>query len=219
MSDRESIRRALETLPNDIFATYERILKEIPANDQAFAKTVLALICSDTAQIPTAEILVAACLNSVTLADIGKFSLVMLKTTCGSLISLSGLNKTPWSCFPRDNEEPHRSHRCSLAHYTVKEYLFSTNIATGEAKYFALSNEIVGDIDLKVTFIGLGQFGLHRQVLANTANHRRERVSRYEEYCLRMTDKSLVSFRVDIIRSEDLRGEYRFMVFLLGSIV
>ncbi|KAI3337080.1 hypothetical protein HD806DRAFT_542794 [Xylariaceae sp. AK1471] len=195
---REAIRQALETLPDDIFATYERILKEIPAPEQVFAKTALALLCSDTAQIPTAEILVTACLHGVPFRDIGRFTVDTLKDICGSLISLVGLNKTPQSHFPRNNEEHSRFHRCNLAHYTVKEYLFSSNAANGPAKVFALSNQAIQNIDLKVIFTGLSHFGIHRQ------NHP-QKVSRYEEYCLQMTEHSLLQRRADIIQDKDLR--------------
>ncbi|KAJ8120979.1 hypothetical protein ONZ43_g2456 [Nemania bipapillata] len=108
--DRGSIREALETLPGDIFATYERILVEIPEGDREFAKTALALICSDTAEIPSAEVLVHACLYNVPFNEIGRFSVPTLKETCGSLISLSVLNRAPASRFPRSNEEPQKFH-------------------------------------------------------------------------------------------------------------
>ncbi|KAI1131556.1 hypothetical protein F5Y10DRAFT_275455 [Nemania abortiva] len=198
----ESIRQALEALPEDIFATYERILVEIPQVDQEFAKTALALICSDTARIPAAEVLVPACLYSVPFNIIGRYSVPMLKEACGSLISLSYLNKAPWSHFTRDNEEIKRFHRCTLAHYTVKEYLFSPSAASGPARFFALSDQIVKDIDLKVIFTGLSHFGLYR-----TSQNRQNKntLSRHEEYCLRMTEYSLRHRRNDILRNEEVR--------------
>ncbi|KAI0975983.1 hypothetical protein F4678DRAFT_209602 [Xylaria arbuscula] len=202
MRDRESIIRTLEELPRDIFETYERILKEIPAGEQQFAKTALALICSDTAEIPTAEILVSACLYGIPFGEINKFSVDTLKDSCGSLISLSKLNREPSTSFDRDHEEPQQFHRCTLAHYTVKEYLYSPEIANGAASFFALSDQVVGNIDLKVIFTGLSQFGFNGH---QRARRRRLVMSRYEEYCLDMTELALGNRRADIILSQDLR--------------
>ncbi|KAI0533148.1 hypothetical protein GGR58DRAFT_521933 [Xylaria digitata] len=200
--DRKDIRDTLDTLPRDIFETYERILVEIPSGMREFAKTALALICSDTAEIPTAEVLVMACLYGVPFGNIGQFTVDTLKESCGSLISLSGLIRAPITSFNRDHEEPQIFHRCSLAHYTVKEYLFSPAVSSGQAQFFALSDEIVGIIDLKVIFTGLSQFGLHQ---INQAGRRKPIMSRYEEYCLRMTERSLVHRRADIVHSQEVR--------------
>ncbi|KAI0104204.1 hypothetical protein GGR51DRAFT_572851 [Nemania sp. FL0031] len=201
--DRESIRKALETLPEDIFATYERILVEIPEADRNFARTALALICSDTAKIPTAEVLVAASLYGVPLDEVPRFTVAELRAVCGSLIALVDRNGVPMSYFNRGDEGSQVFHRCSLAHYTVKEYLFSPIAASGPAKFFALSDQIVRDIDLKVSFTGLSHFGLYHTHQGRWNN--RQTVSRYEEYCLNMTEKSLVGRRDAIIRNEDIR--------------
>ncbi|KAI0460424.1 hypothetical protein F5B21DRAFT_519163 [Xylaria acuta] len=200
---REQVLGALETLPKDIFETYERILKEIPQADQEFAKTALALICSDTAKIPTAEVLVKASLWSVPFNDIRKYTVETLKESCGSLISLTSSDRTPLSSFTRTNERPAPFHNCSLAHYTVKEYLFSSNVANGAAQFFALSDQIVRNIDLKVIFAGLSHFGLFNDT--HQAGRRQAVLSRYEEYCLRMTEKALKDRRADILRDEDIR--------------
>ncbi|RWA13845.1 hypothetical protein EKO27_g1241 [Xylaria grammica] len=153
--DRGGIRNALEKLPSDLFETYERILMDIPPTEQEFARTALALVCSDTAEIPSGEVLTAACLYGVPFGEIGQFTVHSLKESCGSLVSLSELNRPPSTCFNRDQEGPQKFHRCSLAHYTVKEYLFSTTVAKGKAAFFALSDQDVGNIYLKVIFTGL----------------------------------------------------------------
>ncbi|TGJ80343.1 hypothetical protein E0Z10_g8423 [Xylaria hypoxylon] len=198
MRNSSDIRSALEKLPRDIFETYERILMDIPVNEREFAKTALALICSDTAEIPTAEVLVSACLYGVPFGDIGQFTVYSLTESCGSLVSLSELNRAPFTCTNRDHEKHQKFHRCSLAHYTVKEYLFSPDVARGKAGCFALSDEIVGNIDLKVIFTGLSQFG-------HQIGGRRNMMNRYEEYCLRMTEKSLSYRRADIIHNQEVR--------------
>ncbi|KAI1500507.1 hypothetical protein F5X99DRAFT_386226 [Biscogniauxia marginata] len=195
---KEGILEALRTLPADIFATYERILTNIPKRDREFARTALALICSDTSEIPTAEILVAACLYNVPFGDIGNYTVATLHEICGCLIHLSKLRNTPASHFNRGNEEKD-FHQVTLAHYTVKEYLFFPGTAQGPAKFFALSDEIVRHIDLTVIFNGLRHFGLRRMDAGNGP------VSRYEEYCLEMTNNALGSRRTDILREEGLR--------------
>lgn len=195
----ESIRKALETLPRDIFETYERILVEILQEQKEFVRTALALICSDT--VDTAEDLVSACRYSVPFGEINAYNVRTLKSICGSLISISRMDKAPYTAFTRSNEEPQRFHRCSLAHYTVKEYLFSPDIANGEARFFALSDQIVGNIDLKVIFTGLSHFER-----AQGPRGRLFLMSRYEEYCLRMTQEALKSRCADIIHNEDLRS-------------
>ncbi|KAI0417641.1 hypothetical protein F5X98DRAFT_386955 [Xylaria grammica] len=200
--DRGGIRNALEKLPSDLFETYERILMDIPPTEQEFARTALALVCSDTAEIPSGEVLTAACLYGVPFGEIGQFTVHSLKESCGSLVSLSELNRPPSTCFNRDQEGPQKFHRCSLAHYTVKEYLFSTTVAKGNAAFFALSDQDVGNIYLKVIFTGLSQFGLHQ---INQAGRRRPTMSRYEEYCLKMTEKCLSSRCPDIVQNQDIR--------------
>ncbi|KAI1340501.1 hypothetical protein F5Y15DRAFT_378812 [Xylariaceae sp. FL0016] len=197
--DKESIREALRKLPKDIFDTYQRILTDIPERDREFARTALALICSDTAHIPTAEVLVSACLYNVPYGDVNIYSVNTLSEICGSLITLSPLQHIPDSAFNRDYEEDPEFHRVVLAHYTVKEFLFYPGTATGPAKFFALSNDLVQTIDLTVIFNGLGHFGLR------PVAHRKDRVSRYEEYCLAQTEQALSSRRSDIMRNDELR--------------
>ncbi|KAI0550192.1 hypothetical protein F4679DRAFT_594835 [Xylaria curta] len=197
----ENVKRALNTLPGDIFATYERILTEIPQGDQEFVRTALALICSDTAKIPTAEVLVKASVWNVAFNDIHRYTVATLKESCGSLISLTNLSIAPRSRFTRSDERPF--HRCSLAHYTVREYLFSSSVANGPAQFFALSDQVVGNIDLKVIFAGLSHLGRDS---AHQVGRRQSMLSRYEEYCLQMTGYSLMNRRADIVRDEDIRN-------------
>ncbi|KAI1743724.1 hypothetical protein F4680DRAFT_456835 [Xylaria scruposa] len=198
---RENVKRALNTLPGDIFATYERILIEIPQCDQEFVRTALALICSDTAKIPTAEVLVKASVWNVAFNDIHRYTVATLKESCGSLISLTNLAIPPRSSFTRRDERPF--HRCTLAHYTVKEYLFSSSVANGPAQFFALSDQVVGNIDLKVIFAGLSHLGRDS---THQVGRRQFMLSRYEEYCLQMTGYSLINRRADIVRDEDIRN-------------
>ncbi|TRX94760.1 hypothetical protein FHL15_004221 [Xylaria flabelliformis] len=198
---RENVLRALHTLPGDIFATYERILSEIPQAEQEFVRTALALICSETAGITTAEVLVKASVWNVPFNDIDKYTVAALKESCGSLISLTTLSRAPRSRFVRGDETTETFHRCSLAHYTVKEYLFSPNVASGPAQFFALSDQVVGNIDLKVMFASLSHLGRYN---THQVGRRQFIVSRYEERCLEMTEYALKHRRADIIRDENI---------------
>jgi len=190
----DGLRETLKTLPEDIFSTYERILTEIPTHDQVFAKTALALMCSDTAHMPAAEILVRACLYNVPYHDIPRYTVNTLRDTCGSLVSVHELARQPNILFQGDGSRQ-RFHRCNLAHYTVKEYLYSSSVANGPAKFFALSDKIVRYMDLKVGFIGLSHFAQHQTG---------KTITLYEQYCLNVTEHALLSRRKDIISSADI---------------
>lgn len=199
-SGQQAVRHALLDLPDDIFKTYERILLEIPSSDREFARTALALVCSDHGEIPTAEILVEACLYRVRSEDISKYDVKLLADICGCLLRISNLPKAPHSAFIKD--APGGSfHRVSLAHYTVKEYLVHANTAKGPAKFFALNSQVLETIDLVVAFKGLQRFGFRHTL--DTGNSR-VKVTRYEEYCLKKTQTALIHRRADFDKSAEL---------------
>ncbi|KKY33190.1 hypothetical protein UCDDA912_g06860 [Diaporthe ampelina] len=85
----------------------------------------------------------------------------------------------------------------NVAHYTVKEYLFDKATALGPVKEFALSTEAIQSLELQVIFSGLQQFGTNRPMDAKYP-------TRYEEYCLKMTDKALKDRRDLIIRDKTI---------------
>ncbi|KAI0016960.1 hypothetical protein F4780DRAFT_632838 [Xylariomycetidae sp. FL0641] len=195
LRDPQSVRDALRSLPEDIFATYERILTDIEEDDREVARTALALLCSCTAEIPTAKVLVRACLYNVPYCNIGRYKVDTLNEICGCLITKSKLRVVPHSLFHRnDSEDDH--HRMSLAHYTVKEYLFFPGTANAQAKFFALSDDVTRTIDLTVVYNGLRHVGARPG----------DQVSQYEEYCLLQTEKALTSRRMDILRHKDLQN-------------
>ncbi|KAI0137523.1 hypothetical protein BJ170DRAFT_728809 [Xylariales sp. AK1849] len=115
--DVAGIRQALGTLPRDLFATYERILADIPKKHQDFASTALALICSDTSEIPSAEILVKACLYScnVPFHEIDAYTVETLQQICGCLITLTRQRDTTDSVFGQPKEDT-QFWKASLAH-------------------------------------------------------------------------------------------------------
>lgn len=193
----------LDTIPTDIFGTYEHmIMKLLPdgrgenEHNRNFARTALALICSETSEVPCAEVLVAASRYHVPSGNAHKFDLTQLQALLGCLIKVTRLRKTPESMYSRNvQEDIEATSQVSVAHYTVKEYLFDNKTALGPVKDFALSTEAIQSLELLVIFSGLQQFGRNRPVDARLP-------TRYEEYCLRMTDKALRTRRVPIVRDQ-----------------
>lgn len=190
LSDEPSIKKLLGDLPPTVFDTYERLIVEcIPyaegynENNRTFARTALALICSNSAMIPSADVLVEASLFNVPRGLAHNFDVHRLEKILGCLIKVTRLNRKPTSVFRRDDDAAARF-RVAPAHYTVKEYLFSKNIHKGPARDFALSNSSTQVLELQVVFNGLLSFG------ANRPRGQRDPTP-YEEYCLRMTDKAL----------------------------
>lgn len=190
LSDEPSIEKLLEDLPPTVFDTYERLIVDcIPyaeghnENNRTFARTALALICSNSAVIPSADVLVEASLFNVPRGLAHNFDVHRLEKILGCLIKVTRLNRKPTSVFRRDDDAAARF-RVAPAHYTVKEYLFSKNIHKGPARDFALSNSSTQVLELQVVFNGLLSFG------ANRPRGQRDPTP-YEEYCLRMTDKAL----------------------------
>ncbi|KAK9799106.1 hypothetical protein SCARD494_02287 [Seiridium cardinale] len=192
----QAIREELKNLPGDIFATYERILLEIDDVDKPFARTALALICCKNANIPTAEILVEACLYNVCHGHITKYNINLFANIFGSLIRIYP-GKTPRSVFNTPSAEPAVHSQASLAHYTVAEYLRHPDTSKGAAAFFYLSEDDLNTIDLLVGFNGLQYFGLGR-VTATKA-----RITRFEEHCLEKTEHALSNRRRSTILKHD----------------
>lgn len=129
LSDEAAIENLLENLPKTVFDTYERLIAHnIPdadghnQNNRTFARTALALICSNTAAIPSADVLVEASLFNVQRGLSHAYNVHRLEKILGCLIKVTRLNRRPQSHFKRDDEGAVRF-RVAPAHYTVKEYL------------------------------------------------------------------------------------------------
>ncbi|RYP77995.1 hypothetical protein DL771_000854 [Monosporascus sp. 5C6A] len=203
LSDEPAIQDLLQNLPDTVFDTYERLIVErIPHADgrnehnRTFARTALALICSNSSEIPSADVLVEASLFNVPRGLAHAFDIKRLERILGCLIKVTKLNRRPASVFTRDDDANNRV-RVAPAHYTVKEYLFAPNTAKGPAKDFALTNLKTQILELEVVFNGLLQFGNNRPRGQNQP-------TRYEEYCLRMTEKALESRRALIVREQSI---------------
>jgi hypothetical protein len=203
MCDMNSISQMLDTIPADIFGTYEHMIMKLLPNGRGqnehnrnFARTALALICSETSEMPCAKVLVEASRFNVPHGAAHKFNLDQLQRILGCLIKVTRLPRTPESMYSRNTPEGiEATSQVSVAHYTVKEYLFDKATAEGSVKEFALSTEAIQSLELLVIFSGLQQFGRNRPVEAKLP-------TRYEEYCLKMTDKALRCRRDLIVRDK-----------------
>lgn len=187
--DEKAILDVIHAMPETYFSTYEKILVEgIPKNGDAnmhnreFARTALALICSSTSMIPDAGVLVEASRFNVPQYIAQDYNLEKLKKVLGCMTLVTSMRKKPPSEFSRDASETGVSFkRFSIAHYTVKEYLFHETTAKGPAQDFALSSEKARKLELKIVFYGLRRY----------QTETRKCPTRYEEYCLKMTDRAL----------------------------
>lgn len=194
----------LERIPPDIFGTYEHMIMRLLPNGQGenehnrnFARTALALICSESSGVSCAEVLVEASRFNVPHGNADNFNLAQLEKILGCLITVRSLPRRPESMYSRNADGAGAKKQVSLAHYTVKEYLFDKATELGPVKEFALSREAIQRLELEVIFSGLRQFGTNRPVEARYP-------TRYEEYCLKMTDKALKNRRDLIIQDKKL---------------
>lgn len=182
---------ALGDLPETLFDTYERILGT--TQERAFARTALTLICSNTTNIKSADVLVQASLHNVQHGIIHKYTTETLKDILGCLIKTTDIKKRPTSLFRRD-EEVMPLQKVSFAHYTVREFLFAPPRLNGTrpAGEFAVSETDVRKLEIQVVFNGLRQWGRNRP-------QGQKYPTRYEEHCLVMADQALRGSRRGII--------------------
>lgn len=197
----------LDTIPSDIFGTYEHMIMKLLPNGQGqnqhnrdFARTALALICSETSEVPCAQVLIEASRFNVPHGSAHRFNLDQLQRILGCLIKVT-FSKAPLSMYPRGVQESiDVTSQVSVAHYTVKEYLFDKSTALSPVKEFALSTEAIQSLELLVIFSGLLQFGENRPAVPRPGGG--ALVTRYEEYCLTKTDKALSERRDHIVRDK-----------------
>ncbi|KAK8034787.1 hypothetical protein PG993_009782 [Apiospora rasikravindrae] len=187
--DDKAVREAVNTMPDTIFDMYKGlVVKWVPgANAQNHvARNALALICSSTSEIPCAEVLVeAARLDVSSNTSLIKFTLKNLRDLLGCLIKITAMERKPESVFQR-NEDDVIFKQVLPAHYTVKEFVYDkTTAADPRVGYFAQTKASNLILELQIVWAGLTHWGQHRP-----ANNRKT-PTRFEEYCLKMTDKSL----------------------------
>lgn len=198
--DQDRISEALREMPETLFGTYAKILENIPSEEHPFARTALALICSNTSNIKSADVLVQASLHNVQHGLTQIYSVKTLKEILGCLIKTSDLRKRPERLFAREDDGV-ALQKVSVAHYTVKEFLFAHSKKQGEprpAGEFALSDAEIRTLETQVVFNGLQRWGMNRPL-----NQRHP--TRYEEHCIEMSEAALrEGRRVHLVRNESV---------------
>ncbi|XDG01159.1 hypothetical protein ABKA04_000774 [Annulohypoxylon sp. FPYF3050] len=193
--DRNRVIEALADLPETLFDTYRRILEGIPQEQRAFARTALALICSNTSNIKSADVLVQASLHNVCHGAMHMYDVRLLKEILGCLIKVTNLRKKPLHIFKHDDNGVVLQ-KVNIAHYTVREFLFAPPKGGDDqprpAGEFALTDTDIRTLEMQVVFNGLQQWGRNRP-----PNQRNP--SRYEEHCLEMSDWALRGDRRNLI--------------------
>ncbi|XXG96559.1 hypothetical protein Hte_002844 [Hypoxylon texense] len=184
--DSDRVREVISNMPEDLFGVYAKILEEIPSEQHPFARTALALICSNTCNIKSADVLVQASLHNVQHGFSQIYNVKTLKEILGCLIKTSDLRKRPERIFTREDDNI-TLQKVSVAHYTVREFLFALPKKQGEprpAGEFALSDPEIRTLEMQVVFNGLQRWGMNRLL-----NQRYP--SRYEEHCIEMSEAAL----------------------------
>ncbi|KAI1457122.1 hypothetical protein F4805DRAFT_467607 [Annulohypoxylon moriforme] len=193
--DKDRVMEALDNLPETLFDTYARILEGIPSEQRAFARTALALICSNTSNIKSADVLVQASLHNVRHGAMHMYNVRTLKEILGCLIKVTPLRRKPQHIFKREDDGLNLQ-KVNIAHYTVREFLFAPSKGGDDkprpAGEFALTDTDIRTLEMQVVFNGLQQWGRNRP-----GNQRIP--SRYEEHCLEMSDLALRHDRRDLI--------------------
>lgn len=205
LTDESSILNCIKAMPGNIFESYEKILVTLvpdggDANkeDREFARTALALMCSDTANIPNAEVLIEASRTTLTQLEAQYYTHDKLKKLLGCLVKETS-DPRPRTVFDREVKSRCSALLLSVAHYTVKEFLYSDIAANGPAEFFAVSTDTNHILELKIVFGGVRHF----------RTGPRGTPTRYEEHCLEMTDAAL-SVRPAVIEHD---GKLQSTVF------
>ena len=120
-----SLRRNLESLPKGLYQTYDRMLANIPTEQQFEAESVLLWLVYAESPLTldaVAEALVINREDKVFNPDDRFFDSNDILIMCSSLVSLAA--QTNYACD--DSTTLHESRRVlQLAHYSVKEYIVS----------------------------------------------------------------------------------------------
>ena len=124
-----ALRQALSSLPRSLDETYRRILESIEEQEQAHVRRILQWLCFSKRPLRIEEIAViyqvADKIQPPFASDDGLFQPEDIIGICRGLVSLSFLNtRDDWRTW---HNFPARTLRIvELAHFSVKEYLFSS---------------------------------------------------------------------------------------------
>ncbi|KAI1772428.1 hypothetical protein F4818DRAFT_449493 [Hypoxylon cercidicola] len=198
--DGDRVMEALRDMPETLFGTYAKILENISVEQRPFAHTALALICSNTCNIKSADVLVQASLHNVQHGAIQRYDVNVLKECLGCLIKITDLRKKPERILVREDDGI-ALQKVSVAHYTVREFLFAPSKKKGEprpAGEYALSDAEIRTLEMQVVFNGLQRWGRNRPINPRFA-------TRYEEHCLEMSEVALREVRRNqLIKNESI---------------
>jgi hypothetical protein len=129
--NKQELLSALESLPPTLDATYERMFLQIPAEDKSRAQNMLQWLVFSKAKPSPLHLAESAVLRIDRLFD------------CESrLYDTSEVYSILGSLVTRDNQVSYSDTRpatVQLAHYSIKEYLFSNRLRKSPASDFALT--------------------------------------------------------------------------------
>lgn len=197
--DDDQILAAIEKFPETLFDQYEQIIVtgipntgSLNSHNRDFARTALALTCSDTAGIPNVVVLVEAARFNVPQGKAQAYNLEKLKQLLGCLVKVTRLRRKPPTLFSRPDDAGD-AQRLTVAHFTVKEFLYHEKTAQGPARDFALSKETNRRLELKIVFYGLQQFLPERK-----------HPTKYEEYCIKMTEQAISNLPAVLAKDKEI---------------
>lgn len=197
--DDDQILAAIDQFPETLFDQYEQIIVtgipnagSLNSHNRDFARTALALTCSDTAEIPDVNVLVEASRFNVPQGKAQAYNLEKLSQLLGCLVKVTRLRQKAPTLFAR-NDDASDFQRLTIAHFTVKEFLYHEKTAQGPARDFALSKETNRRLELKIIFYGLQQFLPDRK-----------QPTKYEEYCIKMTDDAIRKRPAFIVKDREI---------------
>ncbi|KAF1951136.1 hypothetical protein CC80DRAFT_386702, partial [Byssothecium circinans] len=140
----DEIRKALKELPETLDETYERILLEIPREDWQVARSALLWICAHD-DLPFKMNIPSRCLVPAIVYKTPSshfYDLDALQEICGCLINVA------LSEFGTIEIKT-----VSLAHYTVREYLYSDRISRTLVSFFSLDDSVTIHEYLKIALL------------------------------------------------------------------
>ncbi|KAI1852134.1 hypothetical protein JX265_013105 [Neoarthrinium moseri] len=127
------LEQLLQSLPNSLDETYRRMLENIPAAWNSYARQMLTLLCCATRPLTVPELIDAIAIET---GDYPRFN------PKRRLRSLDALQKVCPGFTEVDLNHDEKLHTVRIAHFSVQEYLESERISLhGEAASFRLDRQ------------------------------------------------------------------------------
>jgi hypothetical protein len=130
-----ALRQKLKELPETLDETYDRILLSIPEDCHQEAHAVLQWLTYASRPMSLSEVAEAIAVdrnNQIFDTENRMLDIFSVLNICSSLVTLSE------GAAALRNDQTEEMSEVRLAHYSVKEYLVSTQIQKGQAKKFAI---------------------------------------------------------------------------------